>query len=87
MAENRFPALWKLKLRPRRRRIPFRQSLAAADCGARFTGAGGGGCVWAFGRRADIEKLRPIWASDTESVNSAALLDFTVDTQGMAVNI
>jgi D-glycero-alpha-D-manno-heptose-7-phosphate kinase len=59
----------------------------AADCGARFTGAGGGGCVWAFGRRADIKKLKPIWASHTESVDSAALLDFTVDTQGMVVNI
>jgi len=59
---------------------------AAASCGARFTGAGGGGCVWAFGRRADIEKLKPIWAADTESVNSAVLLDFTVDTKGMAVN-
>ncbi len=59
----------------------------ATDCGARFTGAGGGGCIWAFGRRADIKMLKPVWASMTASVKSAALLDFTVDTKGLVVNI
>ncbi len=59
----------------------------ATDCGARFTGAGGGGCIWAFGRRADIKMLKPGWASMTASVKSAALLDFTVDTKGLVVNI
>jgi len=57
----------------------------ATDCGARFTGAGGGGCVWAFGRRADIQKLKPLWASHAESVNTAALLDLSIDTQGLNV--
>lgn len=59
---------------------------AKAGCGARFTGAGGGGCVWAIGRRADIRKLRSVWDAQTASVASAALLDLNVDTQGMVVN-
>lgn len=57
-----------------------------AGCGARFTGAGGGGCIWAFGRQADIEKLKPEWAAASETIASAALLDFGVDTQGMRVD-
>jgi len=57
-----------------------------AGCGARFTGAGGGGCVWTFGRQADIEKLKPLWAAHAETIATAALLDFAVDTKGMRVN-
>jgi len=57
-----------------------------AGCGARFTGAGGGGCIWAFGRQADIEKLKPRWAAQTESIATAAPLAFTVDTEGIRVN-
>lgn len=64
----------------------LREDAAAAACGARFTGAGGGGCVWAFGRRADIAKLKPAWALRTETVASAGLLDFNVDTDGIIVN-
>ncbi len=58
----------------------------AANCGARFTGAGGGGCVWAFGRCADIKNLKGIWASRTKSIDTATLLDLTIDTQGVVVN-
>ena len=32
------------------------------SCGARFTGAGGGGCIWALGEIEDIDKLKRIWA-------------------------
>jgi D-glycero-alpha-D-manno-heptose-7-phosphate kinase len=59
---------------------------AVAGCGSRFTGAGGGGCIWAFGPRAAIETLRPEWVARTESVASAAMLDVNVDTKGMLVN-
>ena len=59
----------------------------AADCGARFTGAGGGGCVWAFGRQADIARLKPLWAARTETVDSALLLEFAVDQRGVIVTI
>jgi D-glycero-alpha-D-manno-heptose-7-phosphate kinase len=58
----------------------------ATDCGARFTGAGGGGCIWAFGRQADIARLKPLWASRTETEATATLLDFKVDTQGVHIN-
>lgn len=59
---------------------------AAAGCGARFSGAGGGGCVWAFGRQTDIRQLKSTWASRIEAVDTAALLDLTIDTQGVVVN-
>ena len=59
---------------------------AATACGARFTGAGGGGCVWAFGRRADIATLKPAWASRIQTVDTAVLLDINVDTKGITVN-
>ena len=55
----------------------------AEKCGARFTGAGGGGCVWAFGRRSGIKKLKTVWGGRTQAVDTAQLLDFTIDTQGV----
>ncbi len=30
-------------------------------CGARFTGAGGGGCIWALGEIGNVDRLRPLW--------------------------
>jgi len=33
------------------------------DCGARFTGSGGGGCLWAIGEHANIAKLKKHWES------------------------
>jgi len=33
------------------------------NCGARFTGAGGGGCIWALGDIKDIDRLRGKWKS------------------------
>ncbi|MCP3953244.1 MAG: galactokinase [Desulfobacterales bacterium] len=59
---------------------------ADAGCGARFSGAGGGGCVWAFGRQADIRNLKSTWASRMEAVDTAVLLEVTVDTRGVIVN-
>lgn len=52
-------------------------------CGARFTGAGGGGCLWALGTADDIKKLRPVW-KDILSLRSAAqLLKAGIDTVGL----
>lgn len=54
-------------------------------CGARFTGAGGGGCIWALGEKEKIRALRPDWI-DTLSVRpDAALLDVKVDGDGLTV--
>ncbi len=53
------------------------------SCGARFTGAGGGGCVWALGRSADIAALTPVWESILQDRTEAGLLNFNVDVDGV----
>jgi len=53
------------------------------NCGARFTGAGGGGCIWAIGEVSDIDRLKPFW-EDTVSVRKeACLLDVKIDFEGV----
>ncbi len=58
---------------------------AARDhqCGARFTGAGGGGCLWALGRPGQIEHLRPDWTRLLGQRSAAKILETQVDTQGL----
>lgn len=52
-------------------------------CGVRFTGAGGGGCVWAFGRPDDLNLLRPVWGDLLDQHPDAKLLDTRIDTVGL----
>jgi len=52
-------------------------------CGARFTGAGGGGCIWALGRPRQIEQLRPAWTRLLGQRPAAGILETQVDTQGL----
>lgn len=59
------------------------EKAVACSCGARFTGAGGGGCLWAIGQAGDIEILRPIWQKILGSVDTAGILDTKIDTQGI----
>jgi len=63
------------------------EALAAAamahDCGARFTGAGGGGCIWALGEVEHIDRLRNKWKSILAGRPRAALLDVKIDEQGI----
>ena len=54
----------------------------ATGCGARFTGAGGGGCLWALGETDAIAALRPKWEALLSKRDTAALLDCRVDAQG-----
>jgi D-glycero-alpha-D-manno-heptose-7-phosphate kinase len=54
-------------------------------CGARFTGAGGGGCIWAIGETGDIEKLRDEWESVLSLRKGAGLLEFDIDSKGVSV--
>lgn len=58
---------------------------AASDCGcgARFTGAGGGGCIWAFGAAEALDRLKPLWLSALAARRNARLLDFNIDGQGV----
>ena len=57
----------------------------ACGCGARFTGAGGGGCIWALGEVNDICSLRSKWESCLSEVKEACLLELKIDTKGLVV--
>jgi D-glycero-alpha-D-manno-heptose-7-phosphate kinase len=64
------------------------QRLAAAaveqGCGARFTGAGGGGCLWAIGEADAIAALSPVWKQLLAGRATAGLIDCRVDLNGVA---
>lgn len=52
-------------------------------CGARFTGAGGGGCLWALGKTANITLLQAAWKNILAKIPSAGLLDMKMDPEGL----
>lgn len=54
-----------------------------AGCGARFTGAGAGGSVWALGEKENIDTLRQTWRDTLASVNRASILHCEVDPHGV----
>ncbi|MGD8961448.1 MAG: galactokinase [Desulfobacterales bacterium] len=66
--------------------IQLARSARTTKCGARFTGAGGGGCVWALGEIENIDRLRSLWEEILSSENEARLLDIKIDSQGLIVN-
>ncbi len=55
-------------------------------CGARFTGAGGGGCIWALGEIENVDRLRPLWEKTLSTRKQACLLDVEIDTKGVVVH-
>jgi D-glycero-alpha-D-manno-heptose-7-phosphate kinase len=55
-------------------------------CGARFTGAGGGGCLWAIGAADAILRLRPFWEEILSKRRGARLLDARVAGQGLKIS-
>jgi D-glycero-alpha-D-manno-heptose-7-phosphate kinase len=55
------------------------------DCGARFTGAGGGGCIWALGDIDEINCLKGIWEDILVNKETACLLDVKIDPKGVEV--
>jgi D-glycero-alpha-D-manno-heptose-7-phosphate kinase len=61
----------------------FVDSAVENNCGARFTGAGGGGCIWAIGEKEDIAKLESEWESIFSERNEACMLDFKIDSKGL----
>ncbi|MCB2146490.1 MAG: galactokinase [Deltaproteobacteria bacterium] len=64
-----------------------RLAAAAVDagCGARFTGAGGGGCMWAIGAADAVAALKPVWERMLTGRPTAGLLTCRVDTCGVMV--
>ena len=59
------------------------QAAKEHDCGARFTGAGGGGCIWTLGEPDNISKLKKKWAKLLKRKETACLLDFKIDGKGL----
>lgn len=55
-------------------------------CGARFTGAGGGGCIWAIGEKDAIDHLRPRWQEMLARRPGARLLEAPVAKQGLKIS-
>jgi len=60
-------------------------SALSHNCGARFAGAGGGGCLWALGLEKDIENLRPLWEDILFRREDAVLLEAEIDPRGLEV--
>jgi D-glycero-alpha-D-manno-heptose-7-phosphate kinase len=59
------------------------KSAVANNCGARFTGAGGGGCIWALGEIESISRLARSWQEILSSQKEACLLNVKIDSQGV----
>ncbi|MCD4719722.1 MAG: galactokinase [Desulfobacula sp.] len=57
----------------------------SCDCGARFTGAGGGGCLWAVGEALDIENLKPLWQDILSDVEAGKILDTKIENKGILI--
>ena len=55
----------------------------AGGCGARFTGAGGGGCIWALGSAEAVASLKERWQRVLAARPGARLLRFNIDAEGV----
>lgn len=56
------------------------------NCGVRFTGAGGGGCVWAMGEREQLDQLKSTWHQILSNSDDAVILVSEIDPQGVIVD-
>ncbi len=63
------------------------EAAIAAGCGARFAGAGGGGCIWALGEQTAIAGLREKWQDTLATVSGGILLPIGVDSRGLQVSV
>lgn len=54
----------------------------AAGCGARFTGSGGGGCLWALGPAESVAALKRDWQARLKEIDGGQLLPTTIASQG-----
>ena len=57
----------------------------AMGCGARFTGAGGGGCLWAIGAVSNMKLLRQQWQHILINKDQAHLLETAIDPKGIMI--
>ncbi|MDD9304640.1 MAG: galactokinase [Desulfobacter sp.] len=63
------------------------ESAVAQNCGARFTGAGAGGCLWAVGEEDRIQALSLCWQKLFDNVETGSILATRIDTQGICVEV
>jgi D-glycero-alpha-D-manno-heptose-7-phosphate kinase len=67
--------------------IPITEKLIdqaeSKKCGARFTGAGAGGSIWALGEVDRIRHLREIWEMTLAPIKTARILDCHIDPIGV----
>jgi D-glycero-alpha-D-manno-heptose-7-phosphate kinase len=61
------------------------QAAMEQGCGGRFTGAGGGGCIWAIGETGAIDGLRTLWEKLLAQTPEARLLNVQIDSDGLLV--
>jgi D-glycero-alpha-D-manno-heptose-7-phosphate kinase len=52
-------------------------------CSARFSGAGGGGCIWALGEPSRITQLRSVWQQVVARQEQARILEVKIDRDGI----
>lgn len=56
------------------------------NCGARFTGAGGGGCIWAVGKKTPLSRLKKVWTDILDPIKHAGLLETKIDPKGIVIH-
>ncbi len=61
------------------------QAAGNQGCGGRFTGAGGGGCIWAIGETGAVDSLRNTWEKILAQKPEARLLEVRIDSDGLIV--
>jgi D-glycero-alpha-D-manno-heptose-7-phosphate kinase len=54
-------------------------------CGARISGAGGGGCIWALGETTNMNDLRAAWGAILETRTDARLLNSGIEARGVMI--
>ncbi len=61
----------------------LRKEAIQKNCAARFTGSGGGGCIWALGEKDDISGLRSSWEDVLSGVDGGKLLEVGIERNGL----
>ena len=62
------------------------ESARANQCGARFCGAGAGGCVWGLGETSNIDLLRETWRDILKGIEGARLLPTRISPTGLRIH-
>lgn len=58
-------------------------SARGRGCGARFCGAGGGGCIWAIGEPGAVSDVKGEWQAILDKTADGRLLEAAIDAEGL----